>query len=211
MATSMFIFLFDVKMKEREIKILEVNSQQLIKQLEWLWAVKLFEGEIYDTYFDFPTASLASEHKKIRIRYKSDHSMELTFKQKNKKAKKKKNYKQRKELQLGIDDGQEMSAILQGLGMQYRRSKHKHRVSYMLDGVVFDFDTYEYIPTLLEIEAKNNKEIKHWIQVLWLQDHKIKMFWAKALFKYYSVQISEDALYQPMFLKLNLDLKSKDE
>jgi adenylate cyclase class IV len=37
--------------------------------------------------------------------------------------------------------------------MQKIREKKKHRISYSLNGLEFDIDKYESIPTLLEIEA----------------------------------------------------------
>jgi adenylate cyclase class IV len=36
--------------------------------------------------------------------------------------------------------------------MERTREKKKHRVSYQLDGMEFDFDVYEDIPEFLEIE-----------------------------------------------------------
>ena len=41
-------------MLEKEIKILEINREELVARLLSLWAKKTFEWYIHDIYYDFP-------------------------------------------------------------------------------------------------------------------------------------------------------------
>jgi adenylate cyclase class IV len=63
-----------------------------------------------------------------------------------------------------------MQAILQDLGLSATESMKKHRVSYQLDDVHFDFDQYldeyAFIPEFMEIEAKNASTIRQYAKKL---------------------------------------------
>lgn len=50
--------------------------------------------------------------------------------------------------------------------MKKTREKKKHRVSYALDGMEFDFDVYENIPEFLEIEGPDGDTIQAWVEKL---------------------------------------------
>lgn len=50
--------------------------------------------------------------------------------------------------------------------MEKIREKKKHRISYAIGEVFFEFDNYENIPELLEIEAENGEIIKKWVKKL---------------------------------------------
>jgi adenylate cyclase class IV len=41
-------------MLEKEIKILDINPQEIIAKLEEFGAKRTFEGFIHDVYYDFP-------------------------------------------------------------------------------------------------------------------------------------------------------------
>ena len=62
--------------REKEIKILDVDSKKLWEKLLDLWAKKIFEGRIIDTYFDTKKKDLKNwttnwwNKSSIRIRYK---------------------------------------------------------------------------------------------------------------------------------------------
>ena len=52
------------------------------------------------------------------------------------------------------------------------REKKKHRVSYALDGMEFDFDIYEGIPEFLEIEGPDGDTIQQWVVKLGLEKYE---------------------------------------
>ena len=70
--------------------------------------------------------------------------------------------------------------------MRKIREKKKFRISYKLWEVEFDIDKYDEIPTLIEIEAKSKEEIKHFISVLWFDNHTVKKFGSRKLYKHYN-------------------------
>ena len=51
-----------------------------------------------------------------------------------------------------ISNIESFAKVLEKYGMEKTREKKKHRVSYTLENMEFDFDMYEGIPELLEIE-----------------------------------------------------------
>jgi adenylate cyclase class IV len=57
-------------MFEKEIKILEVNKEELIKKLEELGAIKTFEDTVCDTYYDYANAKMEDKKRLFRIRTK---------------------------------------------------------------------------------------------------------------------------------------------
>jgi hypothetical protein len=65
------------------------------------------------------------------------------------------------------------------------REKIKHRVSYRLVWAEFDFDKYDGIPALLEIEEESEKNIDFWLRKLDLVDANIFLWGSKKLFKHY--------------------------
>ncbi len=169
-------------MLEKEIKILEVNKNDLIERLEKFGATKTFEDQIYDVYYDYPENQIDVEKRSFRIRKKGNCYL-YTIKKKEKSETIK--ICQEKEVEITNLDG-----FIKTLGKYWlvkTREKVKHRTSYRLWEIEFDIDEYDSMPTLLEIEAKNDEEINLWIVNLWLQNHKRKTFWSRWLFEYYNL------------------------
>ncbi|MFK7780078.1 MAG: hypothetical protein QM490_02925, partial [Candidatus Gracilibacteria bacterium] len=59
-----------------------------------------------------------------------------------------------------------------GLNIVEGKKYIKYRISYELDGVHFDFDKYEGIGQLLEIEANSEEIVQKWKKKLGLENHK---------------------------------------
>jgi hypothetical protein len=69
--------------------------------------------------------------------------------------------------------------------MEKVREKKKHRVSYNLDGMEFDFDLYEWIPELLEIEWPDGDTIQSWVVKLGLGEYEQMLGGSRKIFKHY--------------------------
>ena len=67
-------------MKEIEVKILEIDVEEIEKKLKKMEAEKVFEGEVVSIYFDFPDKLLEREGKILRLRQKGDKVI-LTYKE----------------------------------------------------------------------------------------------------------------------------------
>jgi adenylate cyclase class IV len=57
-------------MYEKEIKILEINKEELIKKLEGLGATKTFEDKVCDTYYDYANSKMEDKKRLFRLRTK---------------------------------------------------------------------------------------------------------------------------------------------
>ena len=169
-------------MLEKEIKILEINKAEILKKLESLWAKKTFEGFIHDIYYDFPAWKMEWKKRFFRVRKKWEVHL-YTIKRKRKMER----LKAADEHEMEITDIDSFSRVLKKYGMNKVREKKKHRISYSLYNLEFDIDDYEWIPSLLEIEANSNEEIQFWVKKLSLENNKQKNFGSRGLFEYYNL------------------------
>lgn len=148
-------------MTEIEVKILEVDTASLKKKLIKFGASKVFEGEIKALFFDFEGETLRSEKKRLRLRTVGN-DVEFTLKER----KEHKSVRIDEEFQVLVGDFKEMKKILEMIGLKVARKYTKHRVSYVIDKVRFEFDTIENLPTLLEIEAQSVEDLEIWVKKL---------------------------------------------
>lgn len=182
-------------MLEKEIKILDVNVEEITKKLEEYWAKKTFDGFIHDVYYDFPWDKMEGEKRMFRVRQKWETHL-YTIKRKRKKVKKAEWVNAKDEHETEITDVKSFSKVLEKYWMQKTREKKKYRISYNHNWIEFDIDDYyiwdnnNLIPPLLEIEATNHDDIQDWIKKLWLELHEQKLFWSRSLFKFYGQDYS---------------------
>lgn len=171
---------------EKEIKILDINSDEVISKLESMWAIKHFEWFIHDIYYDFPnswTNKMELNDRIFRIRKKWETHL-YTIKRKRSIDW----IKAADEHEMNITDVDSFSSVLEKYGMEKIREKKKYRISYSLNWMEFDIDKYDDIPTLLEIEAGKKKLIFEYIEKLWLSKNKQKSFWSRGLYEYYGLE-----------------------
>jgi adenylate cyclase class 2 len=145
-------------MKEVEVKILEVDKSEVEGKLRHLGAQKVFDGEVEAVFFDFADRRIAKAKNVVRLRRENDVIV-LTAKV----LLGEKNMKVAKEYEVTVSDLESMKWILEFLGLFPTEEMKKRRTSYRLDDVKFELDSYEepysYIPTFLEIEAKDEAVI----------------------------------------------------
>ena len=167
-------------MKEIEIKFLEVNQKMLVARLKKLGAKKEYDGKLDAYFFDYTGNTLKQNNLLLRLRKKSS-GCELTLKKKytSKKA------KICDEYEVLVSDENTTLKILELLGLQITNHLTKSRVSYMLDGVHFEFDTYPNVPTYLEIETHKVKELPKIVKLLGLDISDAKVWSGNDVLKYY--------------------------
>jgi len=176
-------------MLEKEIKILEVNAVEIIHNLLRLGAQKTFEGNIKDVYFDFhnQVENKKSEAEKIyRLRQKGNKNV-YTVKHKKYKDIQNENVMVKEEVETNVWNFDDFSKMLEMQWMIAIRKKEKYRISYVLWNTVFDFDTYDGIPTLLEIEDSSWDNIYAWIKKLLLHEKELLIWGSRILFDKYQV------------------------
>ena len=189
-------------MLEKEIKILEVDVENLKGQLEKLGAVKTFEWYIHDIYYDFACVEtwnhkMDANKRLFRVRKKWDVHMYTINRKRNKKSEwGEGGLKVADEGEREITDVESFKNVLEKYGMQETREKKKYRISYALDNCEFDIDDYylwddkNTIPPLLEIEAHTRDDIIKWTKNLWLENHRQEKWWSRKLFLHYGVEYS---------------------
>ena len=142
-------------MLEKEIKILEIDKDAVVARLVELGAEKTFEGFVHDVYYDFPDDApknkMDANGRLFRLRQKGEEHI-YTIKNKRKEVKKSEKINAKDEHETSITNIESFAKVLDKYGMERTREKKKHRVSYKLDDMEFDFDLYEGIPEFLEIE-----------------------------------------------------------
>ena len=177
-------------MLEKEVKILEIDKQKVIKKLEELWAKKTFEGVIHDIYYDFPDwdkLKMEANDRIFRIRKKGEEHI-YTIKRKRKEMGEQEWATIKDEHETPITNVESFAKVLEKYWMTKTREKKKHRISYALAGTEFDIDTYEEIPTFLEIEETSRENINFWIRKLNLENHDILLWGSRKIFKHYWVK-----------------------
>lgn len=166
-------------MKEIEIKILEINKIDLIKKLNLLNAQKIFEGEMISIFFskkDFKnTLRLRSMNNKHFLTLKKDIS--------------KKMIKIRDEFEVEIKNFNNMKKIIENLGFYENLKVIKKRTSFIYNKTRIEIDEYKndlnYIPTFIEIEGKNKKDIINTVKKLGYDENQIKPWTMNDLKRYY--------------------------
>lgn len=152
-------------MKETEVKILEVNRQQLEQTLKTLGAKKVFDGPIQTLFFDFTDGKISKTKSLLRLR-KAQDKVELTYKS----VSSVKEAKTAEEYSVEVSSLDAARKILENIGLTVTESMEKHRTSYKLDDARFDFDRYmgeySFIPEFLEIEAQSIRQIRKYASSL---------------------------------------------
>lgn len=166
--------------QEIEIKILDIQPDEVRKKLVELGATKVFEGNLKIVTFDSPKKDLKKEGKLLRVR-KIGNKTELCFKGKNKPSK----FNVREEIEVLTDNFENTLTILEKVGFKRKFEGNKNRESYQLGKIKFEIDTYTGIPTFLEIEASSEKEVAKFVKKLGYTMKQTSTLTGKKLFKHY--------------------------
>lgn len=152
-------------MNEVEVKILDINREDIESRLLSLGARKTFDGEMCAVYFDRSDDSLKKSGDLLRVR-KEGNECVLTFKKFvcNEPA------KIRKEFEVTVSDLESIRRVFEQLGFKEWLVVKKHRTSYELQGVNFELDkyldAYDYIPEFLEVEARDMVTVFRYVKEL---------------------------------------------
>ena len=148
-------------MKEIEVKILEIDVEEVRKKLLALGAEKVLDTNLEYTIFDFPDCRLFKKRNLLRVRKVND-KVELCLKHKNKQEE----VRSAEEIEINTSDYEKTIQILLELNFQIVTEGKKHRKSYILGKIKFEIDTYPDIPAYLEIESDNEKDLREAVKKL---------------------------------------------
>ena len=93
------------------------------------------------------------------------------------------------ENEIDVSSIDECNSLLNQLGYSYRNYQEKERITYKLDGIEVDIDSWPLIPTYAEIEADSEKDISSVIEKLNLQDNEIVSCNTVDIYKKYGLDV----------------------
>jgi len=166
-------------LKEIEVKILEINVEEIEKKLREIGAKKVFEGELVSIYFDFESRSLERKGKVLRLRQKGD-TVILTYKELINQDK----AKIMDEYELAVNELEPMKRIFEGIGLPLYEF-NKHRTTYKLGQINFEIDQYPGIPAFLEIETSDLSKLNEIISEFGFSEEEVKTYSIKDVLEYY--------------------------
>lgn len=171
-------------MTETEVKIIEIDRKGIEKKVLSLGAKKIFDDQIETYFLDFDYPHISKSKNVLRLRRGPARAI-LTFKR----SLGNHTTKRAKEYSVEVSDLDETRRILEELGLSVCQTMKKHRTSYELHHVRFEFDKYEdqydFIPEFLEVEAKNLKTIHKYVRLLELRAEDCKTWPTSDLIDYY--------------------------
>lgn len=147
---------------EYELRVLEVDKEEVIKKLEKVGA-KFCWDQVQRRYvYDFIPKL---EGKWIRLR---TNGIKTTLTIKDIVSSK---IDGTRELEIEVSDFENANMILNELGYEDKGYQENRRCQYVLDDVEIDIDDWPHIPTYLEIEGPSEERV---YEVLKLLDYSIE-------------------------------------
>lgn len=142
---------------EYECRILEINKEEFIGKLEKAGAIKI--GEYFQKRYVYDFNPVIS-NKWIRLRTNGKKTT-LTIKEITDKT-----VDGTKELEIEVSSFDDTNNILNELRYKTRNYQENSRISYMLDDVEIDIDTWPLIPTYAEIEGSSKECVDNLLKKL---------------------------------------------
>ena len=157
-------------MKEVEVKVRNIDKDEIIAKIEKLGGTKNFTGRVIDYRFDTPERRLSKQGKALRIRQKGRYVF-LNLKGKKKSIE---NITGRDEIGVKISNAKIMHKILNELGFIKIFELNKYRTEYKLGTEVkFDIDEYVGMPAILEIESDSHENVEKYLGILGIEGDDI--------------------------------------
>ena len=168
---------------EYEIRILEINQDEMIKKLETLGATKKGEFEQKRYVYDLKPVQngkwirLRTNGKNTTLAYKDIVSDTIDG---------------TKEVEFEVSSIRDAEEFLNKIGFNYRSLQENKRIQYILEGVEIDIDTWPMIPTYMEIEGKSEEQILDMVKLLNIDESKVTTLNCDDIYKkFYNIDISK--------------------
>lgn len=149
---------------EYEVRILEIDFEEMIQKVEALGATKVGIYHQKRFVYDFVPAQkgrwirLRSNGKETTLTIKEIKSLRIDGTE---------------ELEVVVSDFEDTNEILNKLGYQPRTFQENFRIEYTLNGINFDFDKWPMIPAYLEIEGASEEEVIKMVHELGIDEERI--------------------------------------
>lgn len=166
---------------EIEVKILEINVDEITSKLEALWAKKSWDKMQKRYVYDFSPKKgnsrvrLRTDGNKTTLTIKEIHNDEIEW---------------TKELEVIVDDFEKTNLILEKLGYKNTWYQENKRTSYILDTCEVEIDSRPGIPAYIEIEAKSVAEVEATVKKLWFTMDQTTSINTIKVYQKYGIDIS---------------------
>ena len=165
-------------MKEREVKVLNIDKEAIEKKLIDIGAVLAKDEEQTNYRFDTDDSFLRKTYKGyLRIRITKNN---LTGQIKNtmtfKRSITRDALRVNEETETELSDWKNTAKIIELLGYKQKRPGYKHRRSYVYENILFEIDTWDketYAKPYLEIEVSSEEDLEKAIKLLNLDRSQI--------------------------------------
>ncbi len=156
-------------MKEIEVKVLGINKENILEQLENLGAEKIGESRLVVDWFRVQGVKEGEDPWYLRIRSYNGGRYEVTWKGRSDETGITTNHK---EINFMIEDPEKLSDLFQELGLEKYAHQEKDRISYRYKGWQIDIDDYPGMPTFLEIEGESEQSILEAMNLLGVENNQ---------------------------------------
>lgn len=167
---------------EYEVRILEIDSKEVIKKLESLNAQFQWDCLQQRYVYDFKPKEngrwirLRTNGKKTTLTIKNIVSSNIDGTQ---------------ELEIEVDNFERCHLILKELGYEAKSFQENRRRQYLLNGVEVDIDDWPLIPTYLEIEGPSEDAVYNALEVLGFSKKDIVTKDVQNIYKDYDIDIEK--------------------
>lgn len=167
---------------EYEVRILEIDVEEIIKKLNSLNAVKEWDRIQARYVYDF----VPKEEKKwIRLR---TNGIKTTLTIKNLVSSE---IDGTQELEVEVDNFERCHLILKELGYEAKAFQENRRVQYMLNGCEVDIDYWPLLPTYLEIEGPSEEAVYNIVEALGFTKKDCTSLDVDSIYKSYDITLED--------------------
>lgn len=168
---------------EYEIRILEIDKEEMIKKLEGLGAIRRGKFEQKRYVYDLRPVE---KSKWIRLRT-NGKTTTLTYKNIESNT-----IDGTKEVEFEVEDFNKANEFLERIGFKNRSYQENERIQYVLNNIEIDIDTWPMIPTYMEIEGNSEMEVNNMKNLLNINENKVTTLNCDDIYKQiYGIDISK--------------------
>ena len=166
---------------EKEIKILNINVQDVKSKLEQLGAT--CKGTFFQKRYTYDTKPV-NPNKWMRLRTNGKKTT-LTIKEIVDKTK----VDGTKEWEIEVSDFDETNKILFELGYEYRNYQENVRTIYAFENLEIVIDKWPQIPEYLEVEGDNVESVLNFVEKLNLENCEVTTVDVVSVYEKYGIDI----------------------
>lgn len=171
-------------MIEYEVSILEVDKNKIISKLESLGAT--FKGEYFQRRYTYDFNPKV-ENKWIRLRTNGSKTT-LTIKDLQDSS----IIGGTKETEIEVSDFDTTNEMLKQLGYNFKNYQENKRITYILNNVEIDIDSWPKIPTYVEVEGYNEESVKDIVNKINVDNNEVVTYGVTDIYNKYGIDILKE-------------------